>query len=114
MAVIIADQPVGELPNIVGQTIEYYFTNVPTVQTVGDFHIWNYTKIAEVAASHNNTITEEVYRQIHHQKFWAAFMSTRMQLLIGTRPCWHSRRHSLLFSHLWKLFTKQGETITRW
>lgn len=73
MAVIIADQPVGELPNIVGQTIEYYFTNVPTVQTVGDFHIWNYTKIAEVAASHNNTITEEVYRQIHHQKFWAAF-----------------------------------------
>ncbi|KAK6866536.1 hypothetical protein K6H10_005941, partial [Candida tropicalis] len=73
MAVIIADQPVGELPNIVGQTIEYYFTNVPTVQTVGDFHIWNYTKIAEVAASHKNTITEEVYRQIHHQKFWAAF-----------------------------------------
>ena len=73
MAVIVADQNMGELPNIMGQTVEYYFTNITSVQAAGDFHIWNYTKIADVAAKHNNTITEEVYRQIHHQKFWAAF-----------------------------------------
>ncbi|RCK66467.1 Nitrosoguanidine resistance protein SNG1 [Candida viswanathii] len=73
MGVFIADQNVGDLPNIVGQTIEYFFTNVSTVQAAGDFHIWNHTRLADVAASHNNTITEEVYRQIHHQKFWAAF-----------------------------------------
>ncbi|KAL6450495.1 SNG1 Nitrosoguanidine resistance protein SNG1 [Candida maltosa Xu316] len=73
MAVVIADQNVGQLPNIVGQTIEFFFTNVSSVQTAGNFDIWNYTRISELALARNNTITEEVYRQVHHQKYWAAF-----------------------------------------
>lgn len=73
MAVIIADQPVGDLPNIVGQTVEYYFTEVPAVQPFGDFEVWNYTRISELAESKNHTIRQEIHEQIHHQKFWAIF-----------------------------------------
>ncbi|CAI5760461.1 unnamed protein product [Candida verbasci] len=73
MGIYIADQPVGVLPNIVGKTIEYFFTNVTAIQAAGDFQVWNYEKLDEAAKSHNNNITEEVYRQIHHQKVWLGF-----------------------------------------
>ncbi|ODV78336.1 uncharacterized protein CANTADRAFT_53519 [Suhomyces tanzawaensis NRRL Y-17324] len=72
-AVIIADTDVGQLPAIVGPVVEAFFTQVPAVHRLGTFHIWNHTRISDLAQSHNNTISQEVYRQIHHQKYWAAF-----------------------------------------
>ncbi|RLV92911.1 Nitrosoguanidine resistance protein SNG1 [Spathaspora sp. JA1] len=72
-AVIIADAPVGNLPNILGQTVEAFFTKVPAIQQLGNFDIWDFDRINTLAQSHNNTITQEVYRQVHHQKYWAAF-----------------------------------------
>ncbi|RCK66447.1 Nitrosoguanidine resistance protein SNG1 [Candida viswanathii] len=73
MGVIIADQNMGDLPNIVGQTVEYYFTEVPAVQAMGDFHFWNYTMISDLAESNNRTIRQEVEHQIHHQRYWCTF-----------------------------------------
>lgn len=73
MAVVIADQNVGNLPNIVGQTVEYYFTQIPAVQADGNFEIWNYTRISELAQSKNHTIRQELEQQIHHQTYWATF-----------------------------------------
>ncbi|EGW29884.1 uncharacterized protein SPAPADRAFT_52739 [Spathaspora passalidarum NRRL Y-27907] len=72
-AVIIADHAVASLPNILGETVEAYFTQVPAIQQLGHFDIWDFNRISTLADSHNNTITEEVYRQIHHQKYWGAF-----------------------------------------
>lgn len=73
MAIMIGDRNSTQLPNIVGQTIEGYFTKVPALQALGNFDIWDYDRLSNLATSHNNTLTEEVYRQIHHQKYWAAF-----------------------------------------
>ena len=46
---------------------------MPALQALGNFDIWDYDRLSNLATSHNNTLTEEVYRQIHHQKYWAAF-----------------------------------------
>lgn len=73
MAIVIADRQVGELPNVVGKTIESYFTNVPSLQQLGKFEIWDYDKVSSLAAKHGHNITQEVYQQVHHAKVWAAF-----------------------------------------
>ncbi|KAI5970128.1 hypothetical protein CANMA_000739 [Candida margitis] len=73
MAIVIADRQVGQLPNIVGKTIESYFTDVPTLQQLGKFEIWDYDKVSSLAAEHGHNITQEVYQQVHHAKVWAAF-----------------------------------------
>ncbi|KAI5965067.1 hypothetical protein KGF57_000860 [Candida theae] len=73
MAIVIADRQVGQLPNIVGQTIQSYFTNVPALQQLGKFEIWDYDKVSSQAAKHGHNITQEVYQQVQHQKVWAAF-----------------------------------------
>lgn len=71
--VINADQAVGELPSMVGATMQAFFEQVPTVQTLGNYDIWDFQKILQLAQQNNNTITEEVYRLIHEYKYWAAF-----------------------------------------
>ncbi|KAG2732330.1 hypothetical protein G9P44_004747 [Scheffersomyces stipitis] len=71
-AVVNADTQVGELPAIVGPIVANYF-NLTSIQSLGSFDIWDFERISTLAISHNNTITEEVYRQVHHQKYWAAF-----------------------------------------
>ncbi|KAK6199951.1 uncharacterized protein RJT21DRAFT_120850 [Scheffersomyces amazonensis] len=73
--IINADNQIGQLPAIVGPVVESFF-NLTAIQAVGTYHLWDYEKISQLANSHNNTITEEVYRTIHHQQFWAAFYIT--------------------------------------
>lgn len=73
MAIVIADRQVGQLPNIVGKTIESYFTDVPSLQQLGKFEIWDYDRVSSLAAEHGHNITQEVYQQVHHAKVWAAF-----------------------------------------
>lgn len=72
-AVMIADKQVGQLPPILGETVEGFFQNVPILLQLGNYDFWDYTRLETLASSHNNTITQEVYRQIHHQKYWGAF-----------------------------------------
>ncbi|KAK6460880.1 hypothetical protein DFJ63DRAFT_211161 [Scheffersomyces coipomensis] len=71
-AIINADTQEGQLPAVVGPVVASFF-NLTALQALGKFHPIDYATISASAISHNNTITEEVYRQIHHQKYWAAF-----------------------------------------
>lgn len=71
-AVMIADEQVGSLSPILGKIVSTFFQNA-AVAPYGNFEVWNSTRLALVASSHNNTLTEEVYRQVHHQKYKAAF-----------------------------------------
>lgn len=72
-AVFIGDTTQGLLPPILGELVLLFFQKVPLVHTLGDFHIWPYEKILAKAQEHNNTIQQEVYRQVHHQRYKAAF-----------------------------------------
>ncbi|KAK6454351.1 uncharacterized protein RJT20DRAFT_58067 [Scheffersomyces xylosifermentans] len=71
-AVVNADTQVGELPAIVGPIVSAFF-NLTAVKTLGHYDMWDFERISTLANSHNNTITEEVYRQVHHEKYWGAF-----------------------------------------
>lgn len=44
----------------------------PEAEFYGKWNIFNYTTFQEKAQKHNNTMEEEVIRQIHHQNYWAA------------------------------------------
>ncbi|ODV70205.1 hypothetical protein HYPBUDRAFT_151623 [Hyphopichia burtonii NRRL Y-1933] len=72
-AVINADRQVGSLPGAIGEVVEYFFVNVTQVQSLGTFEIIDFDTINKAALDHNNSITEEVYHQIHIQKYWAAY-----------------------------------------
>ncbi|SGZ46723.1 CIC11C00000000594 [Sungouiella intermedia] len=72
-AVIIGDTTLGQLPPILGNLVLLFFQNVPLVKTLGNYHIWSYERILAKAQEHNNTIQEEVFRQVHHQHYRAAF-----------------------------------------
>lgn len=71
--VFIGDTTHGQLPPILGRLVLLFFQDVPLVKTLGDYHIWSYESILAEAQEHNNTIQEEVYRQVHHQRYKAAF-----------------------------------------
>lgn len=71
--IYIADHQVGPLPAILGPIIENFFTNITALQAIGTYDIIDYATLSELAAKHNNSLTQEVYRQVHHQKYWAAF-----------------------------------------
>lgn len=71
--IFIADTDVGQLPAIVGPVIKAFFTQVPALNRLGSFEVWDYPRISLLAQRHNSTITEEVYRQVHHHKYWGIF-----------------------------------------
>lgn len=72
-AVFIGDTSHGLLPPILGTLVNLFFQDVPILKTLGNYHIWPYQSILEKAQEHNITIQEEVYRQVHHQRYKAAF-----------------------------------------
>lgn len=41
-----------------------------TMQRYGNWDVRNHSSFAELASSHNNTLREEVIRQVHHQNYW--------------------------------------------
>lgn len=45
----------------------------PLTSRLAKFIVVNTTEFRDLADSHNNTLYEEVLRQIHHQKYWAGF-----------------------------------------
>lgn len=72
-AVFIGETTQGRLPPILGQLVLLFFNLVPQVHQLGDFHIWQYDRLLAEAQRHNNTIQQEVYRQVHHQRYRGAF-----------------------------------------
>lgn len=55
-----------------GNAMLNMLTNNKTIENLGDFQIVNLTDFTQLAKKHNNTILEEVQRQVHHQKYWGA------------------------------------------
>lgn len=71
--IFIADHQVGSLPAVLGPIMANFFTNITALQATGTFHIIDYETLSALAAKYNNSLTQEVYRQVHHQKYWGAF-----------------------------------------
>lgn len=72
-AVFIGETLQGPLAPILGELTLLFFQDIPAVHTLGDFKIWSHDRLAAIAGQHNNTLQEEVYRQVHHQRYKAAF-----------------------------------------
>ncbi|OBA20587.1 hypothetical protein METBIDRAFT_78926 [Metschnikowia bicuspidata var. bicuspidata NRRL YB-4993] len=71
-AVVVADAEVGSLTPVLGEIVSQFFQQ-PTMKAYGSFDMWNYTRISSLAIAHNNSIEQEVLRQVHHQHYLAAF-----------------------------------------
>lgn len=72
-AVFIGETLQGPLAPVLGTLTLLFFLDIPAVHALGDFKIWSYDRLAATAGQHNNTLQEEVYRQVHHQRYKAAF-----------------------------------------
>ncbi|EGW29883.1 uncharacterized protein SPAPADRAFT_63505 [Spathaspora passalidarum NRRL Y-27907] len=77
MLVVNEDQPFigldgNTVPALTGDTMVDLLTKNESAVELGKFEFVNLTKFTELANKHNNTISEEVTRQVHHQKYWAA------------------------------------------
>ncbi|ODV95335.1 hypothetical protein PACTADRAFT_50069 [Pachysolen tannophilus NRRL Y-2460] len=71
MLVVIDDQEVNGVEPLVGMAVEET-AELAAVKYYGDWKVFNSTEFSEIASKHDNTIEQEVYRQIHHQLYWAA------------------------------------------
>lgn len=71
MLVVIEDAPVGNVQPVIGNSIRS-LVQQPQVQRLGDWHVYSGEEFAKQAQKHDNTIEEEVARQIHHQEFWSS------------------------------------------
>lgn len=71
MLVVIGDAPVGNIQPVIGNSIKS-LVQQPQVQRLGDWHIYSGEEFEKQAQKHNNTVEEEVARQIHHQEFWSS------------------------------------------
>ncbi|GEQ67320.1 hypothetical protein JCM33374_g984 [Metschnikowia sp. JCM 33374] len=71
-AVMIGDVEAGSLPPILGKFVTGFFQN-SAVQTFGNFDIWNHTRLSTLATANNNSLEQEVLKQVHHQNYLAAF-----------------------------------------
>lgn len=67
-----ADAQVGDLTPLLGEYVTGFFELAP-VAAYGNFDVWNYTRIADLASQHGHLIDLEVRRQLHHQKYVAVF-----------------------------------------
>ncbi|EER33773.1 conserved hypothetical protein [Candida tropicalis MYA-3404] len=70
MLVVLEDQQSDEIPPIYGNQMRELL-QTGYVKSLGDWHIYNYTEFEEIAIKHNNTVEEEVIREIHHQQYWS-------------------------------------------
>ncbi|KAK6455223.1 uncharacterized protein RJT20DRAFT_129959 [Scheffersomyces xylosifermentans] len=72
MLVVIADDKTVEgIDPLFGQGISTLFNN-PVAKFNGDWIIFNSSEFQTLADRHNNTIEQEIERQIHHQKYWSS------------------------------------------
>ncbi|KAL6452964.1 SNG1 Nitrosoguanidine resistance protein SNG1 [Candida maltosa Xu316] len=70
MLVVLEDQEINNIPPIFSQQMRQIL-ETPEAKTLGGWDIFNMTEFQEIADKHNNTIDEEVIRQVHHQHYWS-------------------------------------------
>ncbi|RCK65891.1 Nitrosoguanidine resistance protein SNG1 [Candida viswanathii] len=71
MLVVLEDQEIDNIPPIYGNQMRELLAT-PYARLLGDWHIFNNTEFEQMALEHNNTVEEEVIRQIHHQQYWSS------------------------------------------
>lgn len=69
LVVIEDDVTVNGVEPVIGNTLKLVLQQ-DDVKAVGNWEVQNITEFNEIAKAHNNTIKEEVTRQIHHQLYW--------------------------------------------
>lgn len=68
--VVLAESDSSSIPPLFSETLRGILTS-DSMKSYGTFSIHNLTDFIEIAESHNNnTIREEVIRQVHHQNYW--------------------------------------------
>lgn len=70
MLVVIEDlSPVDGVQPVIGNAVRELL-QTDAAKHYGNWVIWDAAKFRGLAAAHNNTVFEEVRRQIHHQRYW--------------------------------------------
>lgn len=71
MLVVIEDENVvGGTQPVIGNTLRQIL-ELPQAENLGGWLIQDNAEFNETASSHDNTIWEEVMRQVHHEEYWA-------------------------------------------
>ncbi|CAI5758524.1 unnamed protein product [Candida verbasci] len=72
LVVIEDDQTIDSVPPLFGNQIKEVL-ETKEAKELGDWHIYNSTEFSKIAQRHNNnSIEQEVMRQIHHQNYWSS------------------------------------------
>lgn len=71
LVVIEDDHEIQGIPPLFGDQIQKLL-NTPLAHEMGDWIVYNSSEFNEIAQKHNNTIEQEVTRQIHHQNYWSS------------------------------------------
>lgn len=72
MLVVIEDEDtIDGVPPAIGELVRSA-VEMPAAKSRGNWQIKNTTSFQRAAESHNNTIAEEIEREIHHQRYWAS------------------------------------------
>ncbi|KAI5953623.1 hypothetical protein KGF54_002995 [Candida jiufengensis] len=69
--VVIGDEQTNGIQPIFGNTMEQILST-EFAKSIGDWHIYDYENFQIDANKYGNTVEEEILRQVHHQKYWAA------------------------------------------
>lgn len=71
LVVIEDDTTINGIASVVGDTMKSILAT-PAAMALGKWIIYNTTDFTAMADSHNNSVSEEIERQVHHQHYWAA------------------------------------------
>lgn len=71
LVVIEDDQVVQGIEPYIGNTF-IDLLDTPEMRHIGNWNIYNSSEFAVLAERHNNTIEQEIRRQIHHRQYWSS------------------------------------------
>lgn len=71
LVVIEDDTTINGVASVVGDTLKTILAT-PAAMALGNWIIYNTTDFITMADSHNNSVFDEIERQVHHQHYWAA------------------------------------------
>lgn len=71
LVVIEDDETVNGIAPAIGETLRLVL-DTPTAKFLGKWMVQDNSEFQAMAQSHNNTVFEEIQRQVHHQKYWSS------------------------------------------
>lgn len=71
LVVIEDDQTINGIEPFIGNSLRQVL-DTPQAQEIGKWLVQNSTEFSELAAKNNNTILEEVQKQVHEQHYWSS------------------------------------------